>query len=181
MRSSFGSQKPTPSIAQRQETANEVGREIDMEIGDASDPVIVPRAVVVVGSGRYLVDLLFGNMICSMIVMRATGTSELGIGGATLPIRRMLHEILADLYSIVSLSEDFFDAVRKRYVSLLKSRGRAKRAKFTTYTDGRDPVYERGYGRRHQGKAAPHRGFEGTGLVRFSCPIILPPACQNGR
>lgn len=177
MRSSFGSQKPTPSIAQRQETANEVGREIDMEIGDASDPVIVPRAVVVVGSGRYLVDLLFGIMICSMIVMRATGTSELE--SEVRPCRsegcRNSRRPVFHCFAVRRL----FRCGEEEICITVEDRGRAKRAKFTTH--GRQRPCERGYGRRHQGKAAPHRGFEGTGLVRFSCPIILPPACQNGR
>ena len=40
--------KPTPSISQSQQTVNEAGQEIDMEIHGRHDPVIVPRAVVVV-------------------------------------------------------------------------------------------------------------------------------------
>ena len=60
--------KPTPSIAQRQETVNEAGEEIDMEIVGRHDPVIVPRAVVVVESmaAITLVDLLFANMTARM-------------------------------------------------------------------------------------------------------------------
>lgn len=40
--------KPTPSIASRQETVNEAHEDIDIEIKGRHDPVIVPRAVVVV-------------------------------------------------------------------------------------------------------------------------------------
>ena len=60
--------KPTPSITQRQETVNEAGEEIDMEIVGRHDPVIVPRAVVVVESmaAVTLVDLLFANMTARM-------------------------------------------------------------------------------------------------------------------
>lgn len=40
--------KPTPSIAQAQKTVNEAGEEVMMEIKGRHDPVVVPRAVVVV-------------------------------------------------------------------------------------------------------------------------------------
>ena len=40
--------KPTPSISQVQHTVNEAGEEIDIEIHGRHDPIIVPRAVVVV-------------------------------------------------------------------------------------------------------------------------------------
>ncbi|QFJ55729.1 chorismate synthase [Pseudobutyrivibrio xylanivorans] len=40
--------KPTPSISKSQHTVNEAGEELDIEIHGRHDPVIVPRAVVVV-------------------------------------------------------------------------------------------------------------------------------------
>jgi len=40
--------KPTPSISQMQHTVNEKGEEVDIEIHGRHDPVIVPRAVVVI-------------------------------------------------------------------------------------------------------------------------------------
>ncbi len=40
--------KPTPSIAQTQQTVNRRGEEIDVQIHGRHDPIIVPRAVVVV-------------------------------------------------------------------------------------------------------------------------------------
>ena len=40
--------KPTPSIARTQQTVNRFGEEIDLEIHGRHDPVVVPRAVVVV-------------------------------------------------------------------------------------------------------------------------------------
>ena len=42
--------KPTPSIASTQQTVNRMGEEIDVSIRGRHDPVIVPRAVVVVES-----------------------------------------------------------------------------------------------------------------------------------
>ena len=42
--------KPTPSIASVQKTVNKDGEEIDIEIKGRHDPIIVPRAVVVVES-----------------------------------------------------------------------------------------------------------------------------------
>lgn len=40
--------KPTPSISKPQHTVNEAGEELDIEIHGRHDPVVVPRAVVVV-------------------------------------------------------------------------------------------------------------------------------------
>ncbi len=40
--------KPTPSISKKQHTVNEQGEELDIEIHGRHDPVVVPRAVVVV-------------------------------------------------------------------------------------------------------------------------------------
>lgn len=56
--------KPTPSIFSSQETINKDGENIDIQIKGRHDPVIVPRAVVVVEAMAALtiVDLLFSNM-----------------------------------------------------------------------------------------------------------------------
>jgi chorismate synthase len=56
--------KPTPSIFQKQQTVNKDGENITVEIKGRHDPVIVPRAVVVVEAMTALtvVDLLFENM-----------------------------------------------------------------------------------------------------------------------
>lgn len=56
--------KPTPSIFQKQETINRKGENIEIEIQGRHDPIIVPRAVVVVEAMATLtiVDLLFSNM-----------------------------------------------------------------------------------------------------------------------
>ena len=40
--------KPTPSISKQQKTVNEAGQEVEIEIQGRHDPIIVPRAVVVV-------------------------------------------------------------------------------------------------------------------------------------
>lgn len=56
--------KPTPSIAQAQKTVNKNGENIEINIKGRHDPIIVPRAVVVVESmvAVTLVDMLFENM-----------------------------------------------------------------------------------------------------------------------
>lgn len=56
--------KPTPSIASTQKTVNKDGEEIDIEINGRHDPIIVPRAVVVVESmaAITILDALFENM-----------------------------------------------------------------------------------------------------------------------
>ncbi|MCR4782290.1 MAG: chorismate synthase [Lachnospiraceae bacterium] len=56
--------KPTPSIRLKQKTVNRDGQEIDLEIKGRHDPVIVPRAVVVVEAMASIVtvDMLFRNM-----------------------------------------------------------------------------------------------------------------------
>ena len=56
--------KPTPSIASTQETVTKSGAEIEISIKGRHDPIIVPRAVVVMESmvAMTLVDLLFENM-----------------------------------------------------------------------------------------------------------------------
>ena len=56
--------KPTPSIAQPQQTVTTTGEDISIEIKGRHDPVIVPRAVVVVESMAALVILDF--MLASM-------------------------------------------------------------------------------------------------------------------
>ncbi len=56
--------KPTPSIAQPQETTNKSGDSLSLSIHGRHDPVIVPRAVVVVESmtALTLIDMLMINM-----------------------------------------------------------------------------------------------------------------------
>lgn len=56
--------KPTPSIFQQQETVNQKGEEIQIAIKGRHDPVIMPRAVVVVESmaAITLVEQLFISM-----------------------------------------------------------------------------------------------------------------------
>lgn len=60
--------KPTPSIASTQQTVNRSGEEIDVSIRGRHDPIIVPRAVVVVESMAALtiLDALMVNMSARM-------------------------------------------------------------------------------------------------------------------
>ncbi len=60
--------KPTPSIAQAQQTVDVHGENTELIIHGRHDPIIVPRAVVVVESmvAITLVDLLFENMSSRM-------------------------------------------------------------------------------------------------------------------
>ena len=60
--------KPTPSISQPQNTVTKDGSELSLEIHARLDPVIVPRAVVVVESmcGLAITDALFSNMTSRM-------------------------------------------------------------------------------------------------------------------
>ncbi|HEY9575423.1 MAG TPA: chorismate synthase [Lachnospiraceae bacterium] len=60
--------KPTASIAARQHTFNKDGQELDIHITGRHDPIIVPRAVVVVEAmtALVLVDALLENMTCKM-------------------------------------------------------------------------------------------------------------------
>ena len=60
--------KPTPSIFQSQKTVNRQGENIDIQIKGRHDPVIMPRAVVVVEAmtALTLVDRLFVNMTSRM-------------------------------------------------------------------------------------------------------------------
>lgn len=56
--------KPTPSIAKLQKTVNKAGENIEISIKGRHDPIIVPRAVVVVEcmTAIALVDMLFASM-----------------------------------------------------------------------------------------------------------------------
>ena len=56
--------KPTPSIARQQDTVTRSGEETAIEIHGRHDPVIVPRAVVVVETmaAATVLDLLLVNM-----------------------------------------------------------------------------------------------------------------------
>ncbi|MDF2609355.1 MAG: Chorismate synthase [Lachnospiraceae bacterium] len=60
--------KPTPSIAKAQKTINLTGENIDISVKGRHDPIIVPRAVVVVESmaAITLVDMLFMSMTSNM-------------------------------------------------------------------------------------------------------------------
>ena len=60
--------KPTPSIAASQQTVNSLGEEISIRIRGRHDPVIVPRAGVVVEAmaAITIVDALFANMSARM-------------------------------------------------------------------------------------------------------------------
>ena len=60
--------KPTPSISQTQHSITKDMKEVDLEIHGRHDPVVVPRAVVVVEAMAALtvVDLLFSNMAAKM-------------------------------------------------------------------------------------------------------------------
>lgn len=60
--------KPTPSVAATQQTVNKSNEEIDINIHGRHDPIIVPRAVVVLESmvAITIVDALFANMSARM-------------------------------------------------------------------------------------------------------------------
>lgn len=60
--------KPTPSIAKVQSTAGKDGKDFDLSIGGRHDPMIVPRAVVVVESmaAVTIADGLLMNLSASM-------------------------------------------------------------------------------------------------------------------
>ena len=60
--------KPTPSISATQHTVNKSGEEIDINIKGRHDPIIVPRAIVVVESmaAITIVDAMFANMSARM-------------------------------------------------------------------------------------------------------------------
>lgn len=65
--------KPTASIGRKQHTVNKSGENIDVQVEGRHDPIIVPRAVVVVESmvAITLVDQLFENMTSRMDKLRA--------------------------------------------------------------------------------------------------------------
>lgn len=60
--------KPTPSISATQQTVNQNGEDISINIKGRHDPIIVPRAVVVVESmaAVTIVDGMFANMSARM-------------------------------------------------------------------------------------------------------------------
>ena len=60
--------KPTPSIAKSQKTVTRQGEETEIEIKGRHDPIIVPRAVVVVEAMAAITtaDLLLANMASRM-------------------------------------------------------------------------------------------------------------------
>ncbi|MCM1118989.1 MAG: chorismate synthase [bacterium] len=60
--------KPTPSIYAPQRTVNQDGQEIDVQIKGRHDPIIVPRAVVVLEcmAAITLLDAMMGNICCRM-------------------------------------------------------------------------------------------------------------------
>lgn len=64
--------KPTPSVAATQHTVNKKGENIEISIHGRHDPVIVPRAVVVVEAmtALTLVDALFEGMSARMDQVR---------------------------------------------------------------------------------------------------------------
>jgi chorismate synthase len=66
--------KPTPSIAKPQNTINSEGREVSIEIKGRHDPVIAPRAVVVIESmvAVTLLDLLIQTMSSDINSLKST-------------------------------------------------------------------------------------------------------------
>ncbi len=64
--------KPTPSIARSQQTINKAGENIEIEIKGRHDPIIVPRAVVVVEAmtALTLVDMLMISMTSRLDKMK---------------------------------------------------------------------------------------------------------------
>ena len=64
--------KPTPSMARPQQTVTDTGEETTLSIAGRHDPIIVPRAVVVVEAMTSLVlaDLLLENMTARMDSVR---------------------------------------------------------------------------------------------------------------
>lgn len=70
--------KPTPSIARAQHTVNEAGEEAEISIQGRHDPIIVPRAVVVVESmvAITLADLLLRNAVSKLENIKKVYTEE---------------------------------------------------------------------------------------------------------
>ncbi len=60
--------KPTPSIFKAQKTVNQTGQEIDLEIKGRHDPIIVPRAIVVMEcmTAITILDAMMQNMSARM-------------------------------------------------------------------------------------------------------------------
>ncbi len=60
--------KPTPSIYAPQRTVNQSGQEINLQIKGRHDPIIVPRAVVVLEcmTAITLLDAMLSNLCCRM-------------------------------------------------------------------------------------------------------------------
>ena len=65
--------KPTPSIYAPQKTVDSCGREIDIQIKGRHDPIIVPRAVVVLEcmTAVTLLDPMMANLCCRMDSLEA--------------------------------------------------------------------------------------------------------------
>ena len=65
--------KPTPSIYSPQQTVNQAGQNIDIQIKGRHDPIIVPRAVVVLEcmTAITLLDAMMTNMCCRMDSLKA--------------------------------------------------------------------------------------------------------------
>lgn len=61
--------KPTPSIASAQRTVNRSGQETEIEIHGRHDPIIVPRAVVVV-------EAMAALTVCDLLLMSMTSRME---------------------------------------------------------------------------------------------------------
>jgi len=70
--------KPTPSIYKTQETVNKSGEEISINIKGRHDPIIVPRAVVVVEAMTALtiLDLMMDNMNSRMDHLKKIYTGQ---------------------------------------------------------------------------------------------------------
>ena len=70
--------KPTPSIARPQSTVNESGEDAEITIHGRHDPVIVPRAVVVIESmaAITIADLLLQNMTSRIDKIKAFYTEK---------------------------------------------------------------------------------------------------------
>lgn len=64
--------KPTPSIHRTQKTVNRQGENIDLQVEGRHDPIIVPRAVIVVESmvALTLVDYLFQRIFSRMDLVK---------------------------------------------------------------------------------------------------------------
>ena len=70
--------KPTPSISQMQHTVTNSGEEIELSIHGRHDPIIVPRAVVVVEAmtALTLADLLLRNAVSRMNQIKQLYTED---------------------------------------------------------------------------------------------------------